>query len=139
MITTATVITRRYANIRMTPAVCTGAATGCAIALAVSLATVGSVAVETWQVPFLAVFGISMGLGMALFTQGARLIPSAYAALLSTAEVILGPLWVWLFLAETPMPRTVAGGGIVLTAITAYLLWQIVDNRKLRRLAPQVH
>ncbi|MEQ8354504.1 MAG: DMT family transporter [Kiloniellaceae bacterium] len=136
---TATVITRRYANIRMTPAVCTGAATGCAIALAVSLATVGSVAVETWQVPFLAVFGISMGLGMALFTQGARLIPSAYAALLSTAEVILGPLWVWLFLAETPMPRTVAGGGIVLTAITAYLLWQIVDNRKLRRLAPQVH
>lgn len=133
---TATVITRRHAGIRMTPAVCTGAAFGCAIALAVNLAANTSIAVEAWQLPILGVFGASLGLGLALFTQGARLIPSAYAALLSTAETILGPLWVWLFLDETPTPRTVIGGAIVLVAITGYLIWQLSNHRKIRRLAP---
>ncbi|MPZ09369.1 MAG: EamA family transporter [Kiloniellaceae bacterium] len=136
---TATVITRRYSSIRMTPAVCTGSAIGCAVALVVSLVTAGSVAVETWQLPVLGVFGVSLGLGMALFTQGARLIPSAFAALLGTGETILGPFWVWLFLGETPTPRTVIGGAIVLAAILAYLVWQIADNRKFRRLAPPIH
>jgi drug/metabolite transporter (DMT)-like permease len=135
----ATVITRRHAGIRMTPAVCTGSAIGCAAALAVSLLTAGSVAVEAWQLPVLGVFGLSLGLGMALFTQGARLIPSAFAALLSTAETILGPFWVWLFLGETPTPRTIVGGAIVLSAILAYLAWQLHNNRKLRRLAPPIH
>jgi drug/metabolite transporter (DMT)-like permease len=135
----ATVITRRYSGIRMTPAVCTGAALGCVAALVLSLATAGSVAVAAWQLPILGVFGVSLGLGMALFAQGARLIPSAFAALLGTGETILGPFWVWLFLAETPTPRTVIGGAIVLAAILAYLVWQIADNRKLRRLAPPIH
>ncbi len=133
---TATVITRRKAGIRMTPAVCTGAAIGCAAALAMSLATAGSVAVAGWQLPVLGLFGITLGLGMALFTQGARLIPSAFAALLGVAETILGPLWVWLVLDETPAPRTVAGGAVVLAAIVAYLIWQIAHQRRIRSLAP---
>lgn len=133
---TATVITRRHAGIRMTPAVCTGAAIGCVIALAVCLATARPLAVEPWQLPVLGVFGASLGLGMALFTQGARLIPSAYAALLGTAETVLGPLWVWLFLDETPTPRTVIGGTIVLAAIVGYLIWQLSNQRKIRRVAP---
>lgn len=133
---TATVITRRHSGIRMTPAVCTGSACGCLIALAVNLGAGTSIAVELWQLGVLAVFGMSLGLGMALFTQGARLIPSAFAALLGTAETILGPLWVWLFLGETPTPRTIVGGAVVLAAITGYLLWQISNNRRIRRLAP---
>src|SRR3546814_12301881 len=76
----------------MTPAVCTGATTGCAVALVLSLAGAGTVAVEIWQAPILVVFGLSLGLGLALFTQGARLIPSAFAALLGTAETLFGPL-----------------------------------------------
>jgi len=136
---TATVITRRCSGIRMTPAVCTGSAIGCAVALVLSLVTAGSVAVEAWQLPLLGVFGVSLGLGMALFTQGARLIPSAFAALLGTFETILGPIWVWLFLAETPAPRTMIGGTIVLAAIVAYLVWQIADHRKLRRVVPPVN
>jgi drug/metabolite transporter (DMT)-like permease len=136
---TATVITRRKAGIRMTPAVCTGAAVSCAVALAMSLSTAGGVAVAGWQLPVLAAFGVSLGLGLALFTQGARLIPSAFAALLGTAETILGPLWVWLLLNETPTPRTIIGGAIVLAAIVAYLIWQLANNRKIRRLAPPAH
>jgi drug/metabolite transporter (DMT)-like permease len=136
---TATVITRRYSDIRMTPAVCTGSFTGFSVALVLSLATTGSVAVEAWQLPVLAVFGVSMGLGMALFTQGARLIPSAFAALLGTAETILGPVWVWVFLGETPSLRTIAGGAIVLGALIAYLSWQLISSHRIRRLPPTVN
>src|SRR3546814_18062835 len=75
-VASATVITRRYADIRMTPAVCTGATTGCAVALVLSLAGAGTVAVELWQAPILVVFGLSLGLGLAPFTQGARLSPT---------------------------------------------------------------
>lgn len=132
----ATVIIRRNAGIRMTPAVCAGSACGCVIALMVNLAAGTSVTVEAWQLPILGLFGLCLGLGMALFTQGARLIPSAFAALLGTAETILGPLWVWLFLGETPTPRTLVGGAIVLVAIVGYLLWQLSNHRKIRRLAP---
>lgn len=136
---TATVITRRHSAIRMTPAVCTGSAIGCAVALTMSLTTAGSVAVESWQLPVLFIFGIALGLGMALFAQGARLIPSAFAALLGTAETILGPLWVWMFLGETPNSRTLIGGGIVLLALIGFLSWQIADNRRIRKFAPPVN
>jgi drug/metabolite transporter (DMT)-like permease len=135
----ATVITRRFSGIRMTPAVCTGTATGMAVAAVMSLATIGSVAVALSELPVLALLGLTMGLGMALFTQGARLIPSAFAALLGTAETILGPLWVWFFLDETPSLRTIAGGGIVLAALLGYLAWQMITHHRLTRLPPPVN
>ena len=37
-----------------------------------------------------------IGVGLILFTIGARLIPAAKIALISLLEVVLGPLWVWL-------------------------------------------
>src|SRR3546814_10679147 len=43
-VASATVITRRYADIRLTPAVSTGATTGCAVALVLSLAGAGTLA-----------------------------------------------------------------------------------------------
>jgi drug/metabolite transporter (DMT)-like permease len=135
----ATVITRRFSHIRMTPAVCTGSLFSLAIAGIMSLLTTGGVAVGWQHAPYIALLGISMGLGMALFTQGARLIPSAFAALLGTAETILGPVWVWLFLGETPSFRTVTGGSMVLAALAAYLAWQLLGHHRIRRLPPPVN
>ncbi|MEZ5790877.1 MAG: hypothetical protein R3D34_08845 [Nitratireductor sp.] len=54
-------------------------------------------------------------------------------------ETILGPIWVWVFLNEVPSQRTIIGGSIVLTALIAYLLWQMVEQRRMKRLAPPVH
>jgi DME family drug/metabolite transporter len=68
--------------------------------------------------------GIAMGMGvfqvgagLILYTLGSRSLPAAELALLSLAEVLLGPLWVWLFLGETATPNTLAGGLILLGAI----------------------
>jgi drug/metabolite transporter (DMT)-like permease len=58
-----------------------------------------------------------IGLGLLFLTIGGRLIPAAEVALITLLEVVLGPLWVWVFLAEQPSAATLAGGGIVLVAV----------------------
>jgi drug/metabolite transporter, DME family len=55
--------------------------------------------------------------GMILFTLGARVLPAAEATLLSLIEVMLAPIWVWLFLRETASVGTFVGGAILLVAV----------------------
>ncbi len=64
---------------------------------------------------FLGVF--QLGLGLSIYTIGAKVVPAADLALLSMTEVMLGPIWVWLFLGETAGLLTLLGGGILLAAI----------------------
>jgi drug/metabolite transporter (DMT)-like permease len=56
--------------------------------------------------------------GMVLYTLGSRVVPAAELALLSNIEVMLAPLWVWLFLNETASTATFLGGAILLVAVT---------------------
>lgn len=78
---------------------------------------------ETFAVP-LGDAVISMGMGavllacgMALYTIGSRVIPAADLTLLSMVEVLLAPIWVWLFLDETATAATFVGGGILMLAV----------------------
>lgn len=124
---TATVITRRYAHVRMTPAVCTGTL----MAAAFSSLFAGGFAVTAHDGGLLFVFGaLNMGLGMAFFASGAPRVPSAITALIGTLETILGPLWVWLLHGETPSIRTITGGGIILAALLAHVIWQLLRQRR---------
>ena len=58
-----------------------------------------------------------VGAGLIIYTLGSRSLPAAELALLSLAEVLLGPLWVWVFLGETASFNTLAGGAVLLAAI----------------------
>jgi drug/metabolite transporter (DMT)-like permease len=58
-----------------------------------------------------------IGLGLALLTVGARLIPAAQVALITLLETVLGPLWVWLAIDEKPTTATLVGGAIVVVAV----------------------
>ena len=58
-----------------------------------------------------------VGAGLILYTLGSRSLPAAELALLSLAEVMLGPFWVWLFLNETVSANTLLGGAVLLAAI----------------------
>jgi drug/metabolite transporter (DMT)-like permease len=108
------VITRKHPEIRMTPAVLLGVGIAGAIAAAMS----SGLAVSASDMGFLVLFGmVNLGLGLALFVTGARLIPSVLSALLSVIEPILGPIWVWLVHAEEPGTRTLIGGSVVLAAL----------------------
>lgn len=58
-----------------------------------------------------------VGAGLVLYTLGSRAVSAADLTLLSLAEVVLGPFWVWLFLGETLTNNTMIGGAILLAAI----------------------
>lgn len=123
----ATVTTRRHAGVRMAPAVCLGMvlAAGAAALLAPGFA------VGPGEMGLLFGFGaLNLGLGLALFVTGARLVPAAVAALLGVAETLLGPVWVWAALGEVPGPRTLAGGAMILAALLGHLGWQVAGGRR---------
>jgi drug/metabolite transporter (DMT)-like permease len=114
-----TVVTRRFQNVRQTP----GASIGCLAAAAFAASQASGFAVTMPELGILFVFGaLNLGLGMALFVTGARLIPSAFAALLGTAETVLGPVWVAIVHGEIPGVETIIGGAIVLAALLGYLM-----------------
>jgi len=58
-----------------------------------------------------------VGLGFIFITIGAKTTPSALVGIIMLTEAILGPLWAWLFINETPPLVVLAGGSIVLIAV----------------------
>jgi drug/metabolite transporter (DMT)-like permease len=114
----ATVTTRRKHTIRMVPANTLAVATAMVISGFLAKAYIVSWSDLLW----LAAFGaLNLGLGLALFSYGARMVPAALAALVGTLEPVLGPIWVWLVHGEVPDQRTLIGGGIVFAALLAHL------------------
>lgn len=114
----ATVITRRYSHVRMTPATCLGTTIACVFASTQA----GEFAVSGSDMTWLFVFGaVNLGLGLALFATGARLIPAAFAALLGTFETLLAPVWVWLVHGEVPSTRTLIGGAVIFVALLVHI------------------
>lgn len=63
-----------------------------------------------------------VGAGLILYTIGSKTLPAVELTLLSLAEVILGPLWVFFFLNETASGNTLIGGAILLLAIAGNAL-----------------
>ena len=98
----------------MLPATC--ASQALVIVVVAPFASLGSATASDWEI-FFALGVFQMGLGLALLTIGARLLPPAEVALLSLLEVVLGPLWVWIAYSERPTTATLVGGAIVTAAI----------------------
>ncbi len=126
----ATVVTRRYPHVRMTPATCLGAV----FAALFATTQVAAFTVSSHDMVFLFAFGvINLGLGLACFATGARLVPAAIAALLGTFEPILGPIWVWLVHSEVPSMRTIVGGSVVFAALIVHIAREIARQSRPER------
>ncbi|MBB4252690.1 DMT family transporter [Rhizobium sp. BK008] len=70
-----------------------------------------------------AFYGIfTTGFGYVLLLLGSRRIGSGEAGLLSMLDVILGPIWVWIFYSEEITLPVLLGGAVVLTSVFWYLL-----------------
>jgi drug/metabolite transporter (DMT)-like permease len=108
------VITRWRQDVSMAPATCISQAI--LVVAFLPFASPGEIGGD--DVVWLAALGIGqIGLGFALLTVGARLIPAAQVGLITLLEVVLGPLWVWLAMDERPSTLTLVGGAIVIVAI----------------------
>jgi drug/metabolite transporter (DMT)-like permease len=108
------VITRHRREVSMAPATCLSQV----IVLVAAAPFARPAAVGSHDLGLLVALGIGqIGLGLVFLTIGGRLIPAAEVALITLLEVVLGPLWVWIFLSEQPSTATLAGGAIVLAAV----------------------
>jgi drug/metabolite transporter (DMT)-like permease len=115
----ATVLLRRNRRVRMLPA----AALAAALASLVASFAARPGSADAGDLLLLALFGSGqLGLGMILFTTGARRIPVAEAALIAVLESVLGPVWVWLAIGENPGLPSLVGGAIVLAALAGHTL-----------------
>ena len=68
--------------------------------------------------------------GLTLYTLGSRVIPAAELPLLTLAEVVLGPIWVFLVIGEQVGRLTLLGGAIVLLGLAASALAGLWQDRR---------
>ena len=108
------VITRHLRDVSMAPATCLSQV----VVLVAAAPFTHPGVVGARDSGLLVALGVGqIGLGLVFLTIGGRLIPAAEVALITLLEVVLGPLWVWIFLSEQPSAATLAGGAIVLAAV----------------------
>jgi drug/metabolite transporter (DMT)-like permease len=118
------VVVRHRRDVGMAPAIWLAGVISGLVAL--PFATPSNV---TWQqLPWL--LALSPGQlagGLLLYMASLKRIPAAQAALLGLLELVLGPVWVWLFDGEKPDDLTLLGGAIVIAAAAANV-W--LDSRR---------
>ena len=121
------VITRYRRDISMAPG--TAIAQVMLVVVAAPLSSPGSVDAGDWLVLVLLGF-FQIGLGLALLTIGARLLPAAEVAVITLLEVVLGPLWVWLAFREEPGTGAIVGGMIVMVAVAIQAMGGLGARRR---------
>ncbi len=65
----------------------------------------------------LAVFGLIFAIAAISLTEGAKLIPSGQAALVSSLETPIAPFLAWLILSELPTLQAIIGGIVIMIAV----------------------
>ncbi len=87
---------------------------------------------DVFAVSYLGV--VQLGISYALFTTGmARGVRSLEAGIICYIEPALNPVWVYLFLKETPSRWVLLGGAIIIVTVIIHTL---VDARSKRSLKP---
>jgi len=108
------VITRHRRDVSMAPATCLSQVV--VFVLAAPFAGYGAIGAK--DTGLLVLLGVTqIGLGLIFLSIGGRLLPAAEVGLITLLEIVLGPLWVWVFLSERPSTATLIGGVIVLAAV----------------------
>jgi drug/metabolite transporter (DMT)-like permease len=63
---------------------------------------------------------------------GPRYISGPEVAMFYLLETVFAPVWVWMIFAEAPTRNSLIGGSILIVALVAHSLWQLMDGRKRR-------
>ena len=69
-----------------------------------------------------------VGFGFILITIGARSTPSALVGIIMLIEAVLGPLWAWMFVNETPPIVVLIGGTIIISTVVLQFFNREVKN-----------
>lgn len=112
-----------------TPVVMAGAASGLQLFILGWFVTT-PMAVSSRDALLLLLFGASFALAVVLWTEGTRRIPAAESSLLGAAETPLAILFAWLVLAELPPAASFLGGAIVLGAVFAHVVRDLMRSSR---------
>lgn len=90
---------------------------------------IGTLAATDWTV--LLILGIiQIGAGYAFYNLGIQMISAQKASVIALWEMILGPVWVALFLKESPSPIVLAGFVIILAGMLLDTKINVPDARE---------
>ena len=60
-------------------------------------------------------------------SRAARMTPASNVSIIMLLETILGPLWVWAFISESPQLLTIIGGAIVILALVYFFSIKLTE------------
>jgi drug/metabolite transporter (DMT)-like permease len=108
------VLVRYFRHIDLVPSVILGSFFTSCYALLQS----PELAISAQQLVYLGIIGLLLiPFAFTILTIAPRLANSAEVQLVYLLESILGPLWVWLVIHETPSANTLIGGSILLASV----------------------
>ena len=123
-----TIIVRRHRGIEMLPALMVSGCTIIAISLVLRW---GDLAIPLRDVLLCFLLGgILSGLANAFFIAASKHLVAAELTLFMLLEFALGPIWVWLFVAEIPTRATIIGGTIVIGSVAIRAGLELTRSRK---------
>jgi drug/metabolite transporter (DMT)-like permease len=113
----ATITTIRHARrVSMVPAMVLAAGITCLVALAF-----GAGVPHSGQVGLMVLQGsLLLPAAIALIATAPRFLPAPEVSLITRLEMILGPIWVWLFLHEAPSVAAIVSGIVILVTLTVH-------------------
>jgi DME family drug/metabolite transporter len=76
---------------------------------------------------------VFIGVGIYLFNLASPHVPAVGLTVLAQTEIVLAPVWVYLVFSETPLPTTLIGGALILSAV---LGMAVAGSRRGRRATP---
>lgn len=88
---------------------------------------------EPWWIVFNG--AVIMPLSFFCLAQGPRYITGPEVAMFYLLETVLAPIWMWLIFTETPSRNSLIGGVMLVVALVAHSIWQLLEGRKRRALA----
>jgi drug/metabolite transporter (DMT)-like permease len=119
---------RRAKSVDMVPASCLGGLMGAAA----SATMIGGFGISGHDLGLAILLGSAqLGAGFLLITLGTRRVPAAEVPLLALTEVVLAPIWVWLWVSEAPGRLTLLGGAVVLAAVLGQAIVRLRRERGL--------
>ena len=65
---------------------------------------------------------IVLPVSFGLISLGPRYLPASEVSLIVLLEAVIGPLWAWAFIGQTPSLTSLAGGALIIATLSVYFL-----------------
>jgi drug/metabolite transporter (DMT)-like permease len=82
---------------------------------------------------------VVMPISFFCLATGPRYISGPEVAMFYLLETVLAPVWVWIIFTEVPSTNSLIGGTILIVALVAHSVWQLLQGRRQRRIADPVN